>query len=158
MMLAAGALLIAACGQPKADTEAIRQAATGYLEAMGAYRVADAEPFASQYTCENTLPVLARMTEVCDTAFIVANTPAEFTIAAVKVVSDSVALVAYHKHTPITDADDTLTMVLEEGCWLADVRIGPVPIPLDGSSYTDTVPYFERQMRAMEEKKAAKAQ
>ena len=45
----------------------------------------------------------------------------------VAMLSDTDAWVFYHKHTPIKDVDDSVYVCLEDGQWLVDVRLKPIP-------------------------------
>ena len=129
------AALLASCGDGGTKRE-IRTAAYGYLDAMGNYRTEEAVPYASRHTREESIPVLALLISRCDTAYIHSNTPAEITVKRVRMLSDTSAYAYYHKHTPITEQEDSLLMVLEEGRWLAEVRLGPIPgfVFMDSSS------------------------
>lgn len=125
------ALLVAvaatACSGSAERDAAIRQAAQGYLDAVGNYRFADAAPYASQLTREQTLPTFGRIMQRADTAYTNANQPATITLGGISMVDRHTARIAYHKHTPITEQDDSLTVVREEGRWLAEVELGFVP-------------------------------
>ena len=105
------------------NKSSIEEAAIGYLQAMGDYRPDEAIPFATQYTRNTTIPVIKRIIEHSDTAYIRKNSPSVITINDIRMVSDSIARVYYHKHTPIKDVDDSVTVVKEENKWLVDVRI-----------------------------------
>lgn len=120
------AVLLAACGNNGTKHE-IKTAAYCYLDAMGNYRVEEATPFASRYTRENSIPMLTLLVSRCDTAYIRSNTPAEITVKGVRMISDTSAYAYYHKHTPITEQEDSLLMILEGGQWLAEVRLAPIP-------------------------------
>ncbi len=124
VLLIAVALLAVACTDRHSE---IKDAARGYLEAMGNYRIAEAAPFATSHTREHTIPVLLALLERSDTAYINQNTPADITIHGVRMLSDTSAYVYYHKHTPITEQEDSLLMLLEDSLWLADVHLGLIP-------------------------------
>ncbi len=117
-------LFLCSCKSKNAEIETT---AWQYLDAMGNYRIDDAAPFATRYTRENTLPIAKDLTEKTDSNYIRSNTPAEITIRGSKKLTDTSAFVYYHKHTPITEQEDSLLMLLEEGSWLADVRIEVPP-------------------------------
>lgn len=127
--LAAAALMLtmAACNS---DRRQIENTARCYLDAMGNYRIDDAIPYSTAYTRQNTLPLAKKLTEHCDPAYIQSNTPAEITIRGSRQLTDTSARVYYHKHTPITEQEDSLTLFLEDGQWLVDVRFGPLPAAL----------------------------
>ena len=115
------------------DRQQMESNARGYLEAMGNYRIDEAIPYSTQFTRKNTLPIAKKLTEKTNPAFIQSNTPADITIKGSKRLTDTSAMVYYHKHTPITEQDDSLTLLLEDGQWLVDVRIRRMPIPLNDS-------------------------
>ena len=132
LALAALALAVfAACSSaPRLDAaeEAeVRAAAQGYLDAMGNYRISDAAPFATQQTRDVTIPAMNYVLAHSDTAYVNSNRPAEITILSVRRVDDTTSRAFYHKHTPIKDVDDSVTLHLEEGHWLVDVRLGFLP-------------------------------
>lgn len=108
----------------------IENTARFYLEAMGNYRIDEATPYSTSFTRENTLPLAKKLTERTDPEYIQSNTPADITIKGSKRLTDTSARVYYHKHTPITEQDDSLTLFLEDGKWLVDVRFKFLPIPL----------------------------
>lgn len=126
-ILAISATMMCACGNN--ETKEIEQVAQNYLEAMGNYRIEEAVPFASSYTRENTLPALSSLVAIADTAYINSNRPAVITIHGNKKLSDSTARVYYHKSTPIKEMDDSINVLRENGHWLVDVRINPIPLP-----------------------------
>lgn len=134
----AATVLFTACG----TKHEIRVSAKGYLNAMGNYRVADAEPYATQNTRKNSLPMLSMLVSRCDTAYINSNTPAKITIKGVRMLSDTSAYAYYHKRTPITEQEDSLLMLREDGRWLAEVRLGPIPgiVFLDSASTHPRIP------------------
>ena len=119
-LIALAALLLCSCGNKE---EKISQAAYGYLEAMGNYRLEEALPYASQQTAEKTIPFLQTLMPHVDSAYIQANTPATITIKEVQVLTDSTAFVTFHKSTPILQQDDTLRMVKERRHWKAHVEV-----------------------------------
>lgn len=113
----------------------IERSAQGYLDAMGNYLVDEAYPYATRYTCEHTLPKLAELTERTNPEYIKSNTPATITLGRTVMLSDTSARVYYHKHTPIKELDDSVTLYLEEGRWLVDVRLRGFGLPMGGKSY-----------------------
>lgn len=127
LLAAAAMLLLGGCGN---DRRQMERNARGYLEAMGNYRVDEAVPYASRHTREVTIPIARRLTAMTDPEYIKSNTPADITIRGAKRLTDSTAVVYYHKHTPITEQEDSLALVREEGRWVADVRLHSVPLPL----------------------------
>lgn len=122
---AAIALLASACMDP--DEKEIRANAKGYLQAVGDYQFDDALPYASRHTREKSIPVFKELLEYSDTAYVNSNRPSEFTFHEVRRINDTSAVIYYHKHTPIKDVDDSLTLIYEDGHWLADVHLGVVP-------------------------------
>ena len=62
-----------------------------------------------------------------DTNYINSNRPAVITIHKTRMLSDTSARVYYHKSTPIKEIDDSATVLLEDGKWLVDVRLAPIP-------------------------------
>lgn len=124
---------ILAIGCTSQETKDIEASAKGYLQAMGNYQMDEAAPYASRHTREQTIPMLKHIMSNTDTAYINANRPAVITIARSKRLTDSTARVYYHKHTPIKEVDDSVTLVLEEGHWLVDVRLAPMPFGIGAS-------------------------
>ena len=123
---AAIALLAYACTMDP-DEKEIRANAEGYLQAVGDYHFDDALPYSSRHTREKTIPVFKELLECSDTAYVNSNRPSEFTFNEVRRTSDTTAVIYYHKHTPIKDVDDSLTLLYEDGHWLADVHLGVIP-------------------------------
>lgn len=124
IIVAAAAILFSACVQ--SETHKIEQAAKGYLEAMGNYRIDEAAPFATKQTREKSLPWLNKMKERSDSSFINANQPATIRIKETRMLTDTSARVYYHKSTPINEDDDSVTVILENGQWLVDVKVRPL--------------------------------
>lgn len=143
--LAALLLLATACGSDKAEIE---QTAYGYLDAMGNYRFEEAIPYASQRTIETTIDFFSGMLPHTDTAYIASNTPAKITIKGVHQTSDTTAYALFHKSTPITQQDDTLRLVKEQGLWKANVVIQvPANIPIPGKNVRRE--FTPEQLRSM---------
>ncbi len=126
LALLALALLLPACQNRQ---QMIEKSAQGYLDAMGNYLIDEAYPYATRHTREHTLPTMAYLTEHTNPNYIKSNTPATITLKQTVMLSDTSARVYYHKHTPIKELDDSVTLYLEEGQWLVDVRIRPFPLP-----------------------------
>ena len=59
------------------------------------------------------------LVRMIDTAYIKSDTPASIEIVNVRIISDTVASVQYHKQTPIKDFIDTLELRKRDGRWLA---------------------------------------
>lgn len=121
-------LLFIGCSNPQQHTEAIEKAAQGYLDAMGNYLIDDAAPYATRQTREKTIPTLNEIMAKADTSYINSNRPATITIKGSRMLSDTSARVYYHKSTPIKEDDDSVRVVLEDGQWLVDVRLAPLPL------------------------------
>lgn len=114
-------LVAANCNTEKAT---ISDTAFKYLDAMGNYRIADAAPFATKQTQKTTLHYIQNniMPNV-DSNYIRKNTPAKIKIKGIRMVNDTIARVGYHKDTPITHQNDSITMVKRDGKWQANVLI-----------------------------------
>lgn len=141
VMAALLAVVACACTNTAERDAAIRQAAQGYLDAVGNYRFDQAMPYASQITREHTIPTFNRIMQRADTAYTNANQPAVITLGGINMVDRHTARIAYHKHTPITEQDDSLTVVREEGRWLAEVRLGFVPFLDEPDSVGPNIPF-----------------
>lgn len=126
LYIAAAVCMVAAASCSRHNSE-MEQAAKGYLQAMGDYKLDEAIPYATRQTRENTIPTLKKVMARADTNYIKQNTPSVITIKGARMLSDTSAYVYYHKHTPIKDVDDSVTVLLEEGKWLVDVKMRPVP-------------------------------
>lgn len=139
LTIAATALLLAACNS---EERQIEKAAYSYLDAMGNYRIDDAEPFASQETRESTLPFVKNtIIPMTDTAYIQANQPAEIVIDSLRILCPDTAQVDYTKTTPIRTLTGTIHMVKEDGRWLAHVPLVlpenlSIPLPQKNSDAT----------------------
>lgn len=127
LALATAAMLATSCQD--AARQQIEAAAQGYLDAMGNYLIEDAAPYATRQTRERTIPTLCTMMAHADTAYINSNRPAEISIRSSRMLNDTSAVVYYHKSTPIKEVDDSVKVLLEEGKWLVDVQLAPLPIP-----------------------------
>lgn len=116
--------LLASCS---CEEKEMRTNALGYLQAVGDYHMDDALPYCTRQTQEKTIPVLKQLLEIADTAYVNSNRPSVFTIQKIRRIDDTSARVYYHKHTPIKDINDSLLLLFENGRWLAEVRLGPIP-------------------------------
>ena len=125
---AAIALLVGACIMDP-DEKEIRANAKGYLQAVGDYHFDDALPYASRHTREKSIPVFKKLLECSDTAYVNSNRPSEFTFHEVR------------RHTPIKDVDDSLTLLYEDGHWLADVHLGAIPFLNTNKENAKPVPF-----------------
>lgn len=114
-------LLMVSC---KSDEQMIEQNALGYLEAMGNYRITEAEQYATTETINNTLHFIERtIMPNLDSTYLLKNTPATIEINDVHIISDSTAEVSYTKTTPIQVQEGKLAMVKENQEWKARVII-----------------------------------
>ena len=115
-------LLLTACGND--DKREIKRIATSYLQAMGDYHIADAAPFATKETQEQTLKVVIEsVMPYVDTNYINSNRPSKITIKSIDIVNDTEAIVLFHKSTPITEVDGNLQMRKREDGWRAHVLL-----------------------------------
>ena len=131
LLLLALLLSLSACDNRQ---QQIEKSAQGYLDAMGNYLIDEAYPYATRHTREQTLPVLAQLTERTNPDYIKSNTPATITLQRTVMLSDTSARVYYHKHTPIKELDDSVTLLREDGEWLVDVHIRPLPFSVGNTS------------------------
>lgn len=132
------ALLLTSCNGTKRE---IKKSAMGYLTAMGNYNILDAYAYADHATQESTLEYFNTIIiPLADSNYINQNRPAEITIKQIEILSDTNAMVAYHKHTPITEQDGDLEMVLEDGKWVAHVVIVVPDIIRQGSADNGNLP------------------
>lgn len=131
-ILTALMLLAAACGNN--ENTAIESAAKGYAQALADYRVDDAVPYASHRTSEVTLNFYRMVVGKLDPADIAANTPADITILNIKQLTDTTAYAVYHKSSPLTNINDTLRMIKEEGRWVVN-QVIIIPSILDTTNH-----------------------
>lgn len=133
-ILSVSLLLAIAC--ENSEERSIRHNAQGYLDAMGAYEIDSAYSYATKETQEITLPVAKKLTAITDSNYIRRNTPATTEILSIKQINDSVAVVKFHKKTPIASFDGQLEMHKENGQWLAHVVLAQMDQPSDSISDT----------------------
>jgi len=114
-------LLFWACNN---DARQIERVAYGYLDAMGNYRIEQAEPYAAPETIEGTLHFIEKniMAEAADSSselahYIKSNTPATITINKVEILNDSVATANFTKTTPLLTHSKDITLVKRNGEW-----------------------------------------
>ncbi len=108
------AVLLAGCSN---DDKQIRAAAQGYLDAMGNYRPADARPYATEETCNVTLAFFEMLMQHTDPSVYANNIPATITLGDITIAEDTLATVAFHKHTPSKEQDGEVTLVCRDGQW-----------------------------------------
>jgi hypothetical protein len=114
-------LLLTGC---KSEKSLVEQSALGYLTAMGNYKIAEAEPFATEETIENTLHAIEKyIMPNLDPNVIKQNTPATIEITEVSILDDTTAEVSYKKNTPIEVQEGKLDMVKRGNAWKAQVSI-----------------------------------
>jgi len=113
--------LLSACST---NENQIRKIAFGYLDAMGNYRISDAYRYASTQTQNTTLKYIeTNIMPKADTASLMRDTPAIITITNINMTSDTTASVMFHKSTPLSEKNNILNMIKENGHWCADVVI-----------------------------------
>ena len=108
------AVVLAGCSN---DDKQIRTAAQGYLDAMGNYRPADARPYATEETCNVTLAFFEKMMQHTDPSVYANNIPATITLGDITIEEDTLATVAFHKHTPSKEQDGEIELVRRNGQW-----------------------------------------
>lgn len=114
-------LIFVGCNSEK---NLIEKSAQGYLDAMGNYRITEAEAFATEETIENTLHQIEKyIMPNLDSTFMQKNTPATIVINDVKILNDTSAEVAYTKTTPIQVQEGKLDMRKRGKEWKALVKI-----------------------------------
>ena len=128
--------ILLACASCHNDDKQIRDAAQGYLDAMGNYRPADARPYASKETCDSTLDFFEQVMKTTDPSSYSNNMPAKITLGEIA-VEDSLAEIEYHKSTPTNEQDGTLHLVKREGQWQVH-EIIQVPPVVRAAVYGDT--------------------
>ncbi len=113
--------LFAGCKSEKALVE---ESAMGYLTAMGNYRIAEAETYATEETIENTLHAIEKyIMPNLEPSVIQHNTPATIEIKDITITADTLAKVSYVKTTPSQVQSGTLDMVKRNNQWKASVSI-----------------------------------
>lgn len=108
-------LLASACSTDKAE---IKKAAYLYADATANYDIDRAEQYCTHETSQSTLKKARVLMKMIDTSFIISDTPAEVSIIACGLTSDSTAYAVYHKVTPIKDFTDSLNLSKRDGRWL----------------------------------------
>lgn len=110
--------LASTCDNEQSD---IKSVAYKYLDAMGNYRIADAKPYATKATKDNTIAfILESVMPYMDSSYITKNTPAKITIKGIRMVDDTHARVAFRKVTPIKTQNDSVTVVKVGSLWKVD--------------------------------------
>lgn len=155
MLALLAAAVLSACDNAKTEIE---QAARGYLDALGNYRIADARPYATEQTCDVTLTFFDTLMAHTDPQAYADNIPAEITINGVTMTSDSTATVAFHKSTPSIQQDGSVEVVKVDGRWLVDQVIDIPPMfrtMLAGDSAAGPRTFTDDELRQMRENRAA---
>lgn len=101
----------------------IRRSAQHYLDATSRYDVADACLYCTPETADGLRLLDTTVMRIVDSSYIQRNMPATVKITSINMTSDTTAEVEYHKHTPVSDFDGKVDMVLRDGDWLASVKI-----------------------------------
>ena len=117
-----------ACCTPKNQ---IRHVAQHYLDATGRYDIPDACRYCTPRTADGLRRLDTTVMRIVDSSYIASNMPATIKITSIEVLTDTTAVVTYHKNTPSNDFDGTLDMVRRDGNWMADVAITIPPIFLN---------------------------
>ncbi|MCQ2291626.1 MAG: hypothetical protein MJZ39_00500 [Bacteroidales bacterium] len=140
------ALLLSSCNS---EEKMIQKAAMGYLDAMGNYRIAEAEQFASKETIETTLTIIQKnIMPNMDSSYIKRNTPATIEILEVNIQTDTTAVVNYKKTTPIKVQEGSLNLVKRDEKWQAVVAMNApssLLIPTDSASVSSRQKMMEKK-------------
>lgn len=144
------ALLASACTN---DTEKIKQAAQGYLDAMGNYQPTQARPFATKETGDVTLKFFEYVMKNTDPKVYANNMPAEITLGEVT-IHDTTATVAFHKSTPSTQQDGTIDLVKRKGEWKVQqlIKVPPIMNPEARKKQHNFTPEEIRQLKRIDTK------
>ena len=114
-------LTAATCGGEKT---LVKDAAYGYLDAMGNYRISDARQFATPQTQKATLDYIEKdILPYVNPADIQQNTPAKITIKKIHMVNDTTAQAYYRKVTPIKVQNDSVMLVKRHGEWKVNLIV-----------------------------------
>jgi hypothetical protein len=108
-------IFFAACNTPEKQIE---EAAYNYSIAMSNYRVSEAEQYCTDETRNTTLSRAYVLMGMVDSAYVASDTPASIDILGVRMVSDTVAWVRYHKMSPLTNYIDSIEVRKRNGIWL----------------------------------------
>lgn len=108
--------MLVSCGS--STTKQIENAAYHYSYAMANYDVDGAEPYATEETKQTTLVTGRVMMQLVDSNYIKSDTPAEIEIVKTEMVSDTMAVVTYHKTTPIKDFEGKVEVHKRGNQWL----------------------------------------
>lgn len=137
-------IMMASC---KSDERMIEKNAMGYLMAMGNYRIAEAEAYATNNTINNTLHFIENtIMPNLDSSYLAKNTPATIVINDISIINDTAAEVSYTKTTPIQVQEGKLNMVKENQEWKAEVLIN-IPQFMNVTTTTDSMKGKEMDAR-----------
>lgn len=131
------AVLLSGCGNEEKE---IRAAAQGYLDAMGNYRPTEARAYATEETCDVTLAYFEMLMQYTDSSVYANNMPATITLGDIVMEEDSLATVAFHKHTPIKEQDGTVEVLRRNGEWRVHQVIEIPPMLRVGGTEPRTLP------------------
>lgn len=131
------AVLLAGCGNEEKE---IRAAAQGYLDAMGNYCPTEARAYATEETCDVTLAYFEMLMQYTDSSVYANNMPATITLGDIVMEEDSLATVAFHKHTPIKEQDGTVEVLRRNGEWRVHQVIEIPPMLRVGGTEPRTLP------------------
>ena len=106
--------LLASCSDDQGE---IKNAAYGYLNAMGNYRPSEARPYVTQETADITLAFFEEMLEHTDPSVYADNMPAEITVGQIT-IDDTTATAAFHKSTPTVQQDGEIHLRKRNDQWL----------------------------------------
>lgn len=135
-------ILMAACSAKESQ---LKDYAQHYLEAMGNYKPADAQPYVTPETANATIKFFLMLMEHTDPAVYRNNMPAEITLGQIEYTNDTCAIVSFHKSTPSTQQDGKLHMVKRKGKWLVHEVIDPTPITNLTNQKTRTLSEEEKE-------------
>lgn len=108
-------MVFAACNTTEKQIE---DAAYNYSIAMSNYRISEAEQYCTDETRNTTLSMAYVLMGMVDSAYVASDTPASIDILGVRMISDTVAWVQYHKVSPLTNYTDSIEMRKRNGMWL----------------------------------------
>ena len=123
-------LILLLAGSCKSTEREVRNVAQHYLDATSRYDVPDACRYCTPETANGLRLLDTTIMRNVDSSYIEQNKKAKVKITSITVTSDTTAVVAFHKHTPLANSDGSLDMVFRNGRWMANVKINLPPILL----------------------------
>lgn len=117
----------------------IKKAAYNYSYALANYDISSAEPYCTPETQQTALAYAKAMLPNVDSSYIRSDTPGKIEITAVKMQSDTTAIVTYHKTTPVKDFVGELEMRKRGEQWLAHAPIATQAAPSASSAPIRTI-------------------